>query len=140
MYDENFEEKISGKVLEVNETKGYIRVSVNDEYKYYNFKFEEKSASQILTSNTLFLSKKDGKYGFVKADGTVVIDYIYEDGTEQNASGYAGIKKDGLWGAININGKIVLEPTYNLDHNTKIDFVGTWHLCEDTNANYYLDV
>lgn len=140
MYDENFEEKISGKVLEVNEAKGYIRVNVNDEYKYYNFKFEEKSASQILTSNTLFLSKKDGKYGFVKADGTVVIDYIYEDGTEQNASGYAGIKKDGLWGAININGKIVLEPTYNLDHNTKIDFVGTWHLCEDTNANYYLDV
>ena len=23
---------------------------------------------------------------------------------------------------------------------TKIDFISTWHLCEDTNANYYLDV
>lgn len=38
---------------------------LDDEYKYYNFKFEEKTASSLLTSNTLFLSKKDGKYGFV---------------------------------------------------------------------------
>ncbi len=37
----------------------------NDEYKYYNFKFEEKDSSQVLTGNKLFLSKKDGKYGFV---------------------------------------------------------------------------
>jgi len=27
----------------------------------------------------------------------------------------------------------------HLDNNKKIDFVGAWHLCEDTNANYYLD-
>lgn len=38
---------------------------LGDDYKYYNFKFEEKPASNLLTSNTLFLSKKDGKYGFV---------------------------------------------------------------------------
>lgn len=65
VYNENYEEKISGIVSEVNTTKGYIRVYTNDDYKYYNFKFEEKAANQVLTSNKLFLSKKDGKYGFV---------------------------------------------------------------------------
>lgn len=139
IYDGNFEEKINGNVREINTSKGYIRISVNDEYKYYNFKFEEKSSSEILSSNKLFLSKKDGKYGFIDASGKLVIDYQYDDATEQNSSGYAGVKKDGLWGAIDLNGKVVVEPKYNLDNNSKIDFIGAWHLCEDTNANYYLD-
>ena len=139
VYDANFEEKLNGDIREINTSKGYIRVSVNDEYKYYNFKFEEKMASEILSSNKLFLSKKDGKYGFIDASGKVVIDYQYDDATEQNSSGYAGIKKDGLWGAIDLNGNVVVEPKYNLDNNSKIDFIGNWHLCEDPNANYYLD-
>ena len=65
VYDSESNEKISGKLEEVNTAKGYIRMYLDDEYKYYNFKFEEKTASSLLTSNTLFLSKKDGKYGFV---------------------------------------------------------------------------
>ena len=140
VYDANYEEKISGNISEIDTTKGYIRIYTNEEYKYYNFKFEEKAASQLLTTNKLFLSKKDGKYGFIDANGSVVIDYIYDDATEQNSSGYAGIKKDGVWGAIDLLGNIAIEPTYNLDNNKKIDFVGRWHLCEDVNANYYLDV
>ena len=140
VYDSNYEAKVTGIVSEVNTSKGYIRVHTNNDYKYYNFKFEEKSAAQILTTNTLFLSKKDGKYGLIDKTGKVVIDYIYDDATEQNSSGYAAIKKDGLWGSIDINGKVVSQPTYNLDNNTKIDFIGSWHLCEDPNANYYIDV
>lgn len=136
----NFEVKITGIVSEINETKGYLRVYTEDTYKYYNFKFEEKSSSSILTTNTLFLSKKDGKYGFVDEDGNVVVDYIYDDATEQNSSGYVAVKKDGLWGSLDAKGNVVIEPEYNLDNNTKIDFIGLWHICEDTNANYYLDV
>ena len=62
--------------------------------------------------------------------------------TQQNKTqaGYAGIKKDGVWGSIDLLGNVACEPTYNLDNNKKIDFIGTWHLCEDVNANYYLDV
>lgn len=140
VYNSDYQVKITGIISEINSSKGYIRVYTGDDYKYYNFKFEEKDASSLLTSNTLFLSKKDGKYGFVDKNGSVIIDYIYDDATEQNSSGYVAIKKDGLWGSIDINGKIVVEPTYNLDNNTKIDFIGAWHLCADTNANYYLDV
>ncbi len=71
--------------------------------------------------------------------GKVIVDYIYDDGTEQNSSGYAGVKKDGKWGSIDINGKVSVEPKYNLDKNSKIDFIGEWHLGEDENANYYLN-
>lgn len=136
----SFETKITGVVSEVNNAKGYIKMIIDEEYKYYNFKFEEKAAASVLTNSTLFVSKKDGKYGFVDADGKVIVDYIYDDATEQNSSGYAGIKKDGVWGSIDIKGNVVANPQYNLDDNDKIDFIGNWHMCEDKNANYYLDV
>ena len=137
--DSNYETKLQGIVLDVNDEKGYLKIRVNDEYKYYNFKFEEKDVKDILTTNTLFLSKKDGKYGFVNAKGDVVVDYLYDDATEQNDAGYAAIKKDGKWGSIDINGKVVIEPTYNLENNYLIDFVGKWHIGQDINMNYYCD-
>ena len=55
IFDNNLSEKISGIVSEINQEKGYIKVYTNNEYKYYNFKFEEKKSSDILTSNNLFL-------------------------------------------------------------------------------------
>lgn len=94
IFDNNLSEKINGIVSEINQEKGYIKVYTNNEYKYYNFKFEEKKSSDILTSNNLFLSKKDGKYGYVNKEGKVIVDYIYEDGTEQNSCGFAAVKKD----------------------------------------------
>lgn len=140
VFDSNFEEKVTGIVSEINASKGYIRVYTEGEYKYFNFKFEEKLSSTFLTTNTLFLSKKNGKYGYIDKDGNVVVDYIYDDATEQNTSGYVAVKKDGLWGSIDTKGNVVIKPEYNLDNNIKIDFIGSWHLCEDVNANYYLDV
>ena len=88
----------------------------------------------------LFLSKKNGKYGYVNKNGLVIVDYIYDDATEQNTYGYAGVKKDGKWGAIDQSGNIILEPSLTLEHNTVISFVGKLHLAPDLNANYYTDV
>lgn len=140
IFDSNFEEKLSGIISELNTAKGYIKIYNDSEYKYYNFKFEEKQSKDILTNNTLFLSKKDGKYGYVDENGKVVVDYIYDDATEQNSYGYASIKLNGLWGSIDKNGKVVVEPTYDLSKNMLIDFIGKWHIGVDTNANYYTDM
>lgn len=137
LFDRNFNLKISGIVSEINTEKGYMKVRVNDEYKYYNFKFETKKNTELLTKNTLFLSKKDGKYGFVDKNNVVIINYIYDDATEQNDCGYVAVKKDGKWGTINSKGKTVVEPSLNLENNSIIDFIGSWHLAEDINANYY---
>ena len=137
LFDRNFALKLSGIVSEINTDKGYMKVRVNSEYKYYNFKFEEKKNTEILTNNTLFLSKKDGKYGYVDKNNVVVVNYIYDDATEQNDSGFVAVKKDGKWGTINSKGETIVEPTLTLENNPVIDFIGTWHLAEDINANYY---
>ena len=135
--DSTFAVKQTGVLTDLNDDKGYIELKQGEEYKYYNFKFEEKQISEVYTSNTLFKSKKDGKYGFIDKDGKVVVDYIYDDATEQNTYGYAGIKKDGKWGSIDNKGNVVQEPIYNLEEYLKIDFIGRWHLGKDINMNYY---
>ena len=135
IFDNNLGQKISGIISEINIEKGYIKAYIEGEYKYYNFKFEEKTAQEVLNSNTLFLSKKDEKYGYLDKEGKTVIDYIYEDGTEQNSCGFAAVKKDGLWGSINMIGAVVKEPQVNLDDSIYVDFIGEWHLAN--NGLYY---
>lgn len=133
----NLETKITGILIELNTNKGYIKVKIDDSYKYYNFKFEEKQEKDIFPNRTLFLSKKDGKYGYVDKNGKVMVDYIYDDAIEQNDYGFVAVKKDGKWGSIDSKGNIVQEPTYNLDEYLLIDFIGRWHLGLDINMNYY---
>ncbi len=139
LIDSNFQTKVVGILSELNTDKGYMKIKVDDSYKYYNFRFEEKNIKDIYVNNKIFVSKKDGKYGFIDTKENVVVDYIYEDATELNEYGFAAIKKDGLWGAIDKEGNIVIDPKYNLDENLKIDFIGKWHLGVDLNMNYYCD-
>lgn len=131
VFDSNLAQKITGIISEVNTEKGYIKVYADEDYKYYNFKFEEKSNIDILSSNTLVLSKKDGKYGYIDKSGNVVVDYQFDDATEQNKFGYGAVKKDGKWGSINKAGVQELEPSVNLDSSIYIDFIGEWHLSDE---------
>lgn len=138
LLDRNFNVKVKGMITEINYDKNYIRVRENDEYKYYNFKLEQKENTEILATNTIFLSKKDGKYGYVNEKGIVVVDYIYEDATEQNKYGYVAVKRNGKWGSLDSKGKVVTECKYALENSLVIDFIGEWHLASDINANYYV--
>lgn len=135
----NFEIKLSGILSELNTDIGYMKLKQEDTYRYYNFKFEQKSVKDILSSNKLYISKQNDKYGYVDAKGKVVVEYIYDDVTELNRYGYAAVKKDGLWGSINSDGNVVIEPSYNLNDNLVIDFIGKWHLGLDLNMNYYCE-
>lgn len=129
--DSNLSQKISGIISEINVEKGYIKIYTGSEYKYYNFKFEEKQNTEILSQNTLFLSKQDGKYGFTDKAGNLVVGYIYEDATEQNSCGYVAVKQNGLWGSLNKNGSVATMPSVNLDNSIFIDFINQWHLSDD---------
>ena len=135
--DNTFAIRQSGILIQIDNEKGYFELRQGEEYKYYNFKFEEQDVKDIQVTNTLFKSKKDGKYGFIDKDGKVVVEYEYDDVTDQNNFGYAGIKKDGKWGVVDVKGNVILTPTYNLDDYLKIDFIGKWHLGKDINMNYY---
>lgn len=133
----DYQVKLTGILSEVNIEKEYIRIRVSDEYKYYNFKFEPKKSTEIFPQNTLFLNKENGKYGYTDKEGNKVVDYIYDDATEQNMCGYVSVKKDGKWGSLDKNGNTIIEPTYNLEENITIDFIGTWHIGKDPNMNCY---
>ena len=124
-------------ISEVNKDKGYIRVRVGDEYKYYNFKFEEKKSQDVLATNTLFLVKENGKYGYENKNGERIVDPIYDDATEQNELGYVAVKKDGVWGSLKSNGSVALKPSVNLDNNLYINFINDWHVYEEANMNAY---
>lgn len=128
--DSNLAQKISGIISEINTEKGYIKVYSNGEYKYYNFKFEEKQNTEILSQCTLYLTKKNDKYGYTDKNGNVVVDFIYDDGTEQNAYGFIAVKKDGLWGSLKKNGAVSLKPSVDLNDSIYVDFIGTWHLSD----------
>ena len=119
LLDSDLNVKLSDVIIsELNTSSGYVKVRQDGEYKYYNFRFEERPSTDVLSGNTIFLSRnEDGMYGFVDRNGNVVTDYIYEDATEQNAFGFASVKKDGLWGAINSRVQIAVSPAHNIDNN-----------------------
>ena len=134
-----FKVVLKGIITDVNNENGYFRIRINDEYQYYNLKFEEKKNTEVLVNNTLFLVKQDGKYGYTNKNGNIVVDCKYDDATEQNEYGFAAVKLNGIWGAIDYEGNIVVEPKYSLTNNLVVDFINKWHLGEDLNMNYYTD-
>ena len=142
VYDSNLEKKATGIVSEINVDDGYIKIREGNDYKYYNFKFEHKENNEILKGKTLYLSKKDGKYGYIDKNGNVVVEYIYDDATEQNGYGFSAINKDGVWGSIDKMGKVIADPQYKLSNGDFyiIDFIGKWYLGKDLNLNYYTDM
>lgn len=141
LIDNDMNIRLSNVIIsELNTEDGYLKVRENDTYKYYNFRFEEKASADVLNGNTLFLSQnEEGKYGFVDRNGNVVVDYIYDDAREQNDYGYASVKQNGLWGTIDSRGEVTVAPSYNLDNNALIEFIGKWHLGEDLNLYYFTD-
>ena len=132
------ETALSGVILsEVNTEKGYIRVRQDGDYKYYNFNFEEKRPQEVMPTNTLFLVKENGKYGYENKEGQRVVDCIYDDGTEQNTYGYVAIKQGDVWGSLKADGTVCLKPEVNLDNNLYINFIENWHIYENTYMNIY---
>ena len=124
-------------IAELNLDNGYIRVREGDEYRYYNFKFEQKTNKEVLATNTLFLVKENGKYGYENKNGDRIVDCIYDDAKEQNRFGFCAVKKDGVWGALKSDGTIVVPPSINLDEYLYVDFIDTWYLSKDLNLNVY---
>lgn len=124
-------------VSDLNIEDGYLRVRKDGEYKYYNLKLEEKTNKEVLTTNTLFLVKENGKYGYENKNGKRIVDCIYDDAKEQNEFGFCGVNKDGKWGALGSNGAVILEPSLNLDDYLYINFIGDWHSHKDLQLNVY---
>ena len=96
-----------------------------------------KTNKEVLASNTLFLIKENGKYGYENKEGERIVDCIYDDAKEQNKFGYCAVNKDGKWGALKSDGTVVVEPTRDLSSYLYIDFISDWHRHSDIKLNAY---
>ncbi len=136
IFDSSINLKLTVDEIEVFDE--YMTVVIGEESKTYNFKFEEKEQKTLSANSDIVPNEKDGKYGFVDSKGKVIVKHDYEEVTDLNKFGFAGVKKDGLWGVINAKGEVVIKPTYNLDKSQVIDFIGKWY--KGVGADYYTDI
>ncbi len=126
--DNNIEEIAKLKSGKIYNGKYYIKLYSENEVNYFNTTGEKKTNKELLSNNLLFVDVKDGKWGFVDKDGNVKIRYEYDDVTEFNEYGFAGIKKDGKWGSIDLKGNIILNPIYELsEDSSQVDFIGKYY-------------
>ena len=103
-------------------------------------KEEANNNAAKMANPTLVPTQKNGKWGFVDKNSKVVIDYIYDEVTEMNKYGFAGIKKNGKWGSIDEEGKIIQNPTYKLDSLDEISFIGKYYkVTYDYRTTFYTD-
>ena len=148
-------EKILPTRYEQIETKdSYIYTKTGKEEAYFNLngnridkstieeKKEEENTSESnenLNISGLKKDKKDGKYGFINENLEIVIDYIYDDVTEFNKKGFAGIKIEQKWGSIDKEGNIIQEPIYKIEDEDEVEFIGKYYKTRYNNIIYYTD-
>lgn len=129
------EELKSGKVYD---GKGFVKLYSYDEAKYYTLEGEEKTNKELLPNNILFANVKNGKWGFVDKQGNTKVAYEYDDVTEFNEYGFAGIKLDGKWGVIDKSGNIIVQPIYTIEQkNTEPKFLGKYYEINYNGDTYY---
>ncbi|MBR3132854.1 MAG: WG repeat-containing protein [Clostridia bacterium] len=131
LYSRELEYKVTGIISRADSEKGYIMVKINNEVKYYNLKFEEKTEKDIFPDNTLFLVKENNKYGYENKDGERIVDCIYDDAMPQNEYGFCSVNKGGKWGALKSDGNVIVEPKLEINESVLIiNFIGKYHRTE----------
>ena len=127
IYNSNLEKiaEMNNATLTVEEN--YIKLSSTTEIRYFDLEGKEKQNTEIFPENTIFAKSQNGKWGFVDKNGQVVVDYQYDEVTEQNEYGFAGVKLNDKWGIVDKNGKIIVEPTYEINTEETPEFIGTYY-------------
>ena len=139
IYNNKLELILSGQNAKIYIEKEYIEIIAGNDIVYLDFYGNVKKETDIFSSNSIFASKKDGKWGYVDKNGNVVIDYKYDIAMNINEYGYGAIKKDGKWGVVSGDGKIIEEPTYELT-DARPKFVGKYYRVSSSyEIAYYSD-
>ena len=154
LYNSAGKKILAVKYDEVKVHETYLETKLKDETAYYNLlgnridkstiveekEEEEKQTENSLQNGNLIPKKKDGKWGFVDANEKVIVDYQYDEVTELNQYGFAGVKLNGKWGSIDKDGNLVIEPTYHLDNFYEVSFIGKYYkVIYDYRTVYYSD-
>ena len=120
----------------IENNKEYIKLYNEDEVKYISKDEKEVKNTDIYLNNKIFAKKSGNRWGFVNINGDKIVDYKYEQVTEVNKYGFAGVKQNGKWGVINGEGKIIVEPEYELNYNEP-SFIGEYYQVVYGNGEIY---
>ena len=127
LYSNQMENICEMKNATIKQIDEFIEIYNNDEIKYFNKQGKEVSNKEVYGDNKLFSKAENGKWGFVDSSDNVKVEFKYDEVTEFNKYGYAGIKQNGKWGVIDIEGNIVVEPKYEFKDNERPDFLGEYY-------------
>lgn len=117
IYNSNAQKTTTIKDATLYTNSDYIKLLSSNDMKYLDNNGNIISNKEIFKENTLFAYSKDGKWGFVDANGKEIVQAKYDMVTEYSKYGYAGIKINGKWGVVNREGQVIKEPTYKIDWN-----------------------
>lgn len=127
IYSANVTQIVSIQDANVSIEEGYIKVSTGKDFYYLTVNGKKVDNKTVYLDNNIYASKYDNKWGFVDLRNNIIVPYIYDEVTEINKFGFAGVKTDGKWGVINSNGEVILEPTYESDVINPV-FIGRYVL------------
>ena len=117
--------EMKNAMIEVNEN--YIKVYNEMEVKYFSKEGRELKNTEVYPNNKLFVTQKDGKYGYQDVNGNLVVNNQYDKAYEFNDYGFASVQKEGKWGAINEQGEEVVIPTYEMEEQVEPFFIGKYY-------------
>lgn len=126
--------ELGNATLQSNEE--YVKIYNNNEVKYISKEEKEVKNTDIFRNNNIFAKKVGSKWGFVDNNGNKVVDYKYDQVTEVNKYGFAGIMQDEKWGVIDSNGKIIAQPIYEIN-NREPTFIGEYYQVIYGNGEIY---
>jgi hypothetical protein len=138
LYNSKMEKVSTMEDAIVDNTDDYVRISSKNKIEYYGNNGQEISSNTDYSGNNLFAKYENGKWGFVDNSNNIKIAFEYDNVTEFNEYGFAGVCKDGIWGALDASGNIVIEPTYQLgDSASNVDFIGMYYKVQNGYGNVY---
>lgn len=103
--------KENGTRFFVGKEGNYSLISVNTEKMNYEILLEGLEDAEAFSTNEPAAIKQNGKWGFVSADGEMVIEPKYES-AKSFSYGYAPVKINGMWTLVDLEGKTLMEPQF----------------------------
>lgn len=126
IYSGSGKEIISAEHADLKRIGKYIEVTTAKDSYFLSQDGKKVDNKSVYLDNKLYASKSGDKWGFVDLKNNVVVAPTYDEVTELNEYGFAGVKKNGKWGVINEKAEVVLEPTYASDIISPV-FIGKYY-------------
>ena len=137
LYSKDMTELCNLKNAKVVVNNNYIKISNDEETKYFDKQGKELKNTEVYPNNNLFAKKENEKWGFSDKSGNTVVEAKYDKVTEFNEYGFAGVKLEGKWGVVNSKGEEILAPTYTLNEEMEPYFIGTYYRVQYGFGEYY---